>query len=156
MIIKNSEKGQTLLEAVIALSVLVITLAAIAISIVIALNNSIFLKNQNLANKYAQEGIEHIRNLKITDFGEYKLKATVGSVYCLDGSFEFSPLPCIINVGSFKRDVRFESGGGCGSGGIETIVSVRWTSGKCPTSGLDNYCHKAQVSSCFYDDSVQP
>lgn len=77
-----NNSGQTLLEAVVAIGILVVILTASATAIITSINNATFTKNQNLANKHAQEGMEYIRNLKRSNFGTFNLIAE--GVYCMD------------------------------------------------------------------------
>ena len=48
---KNSQSGQTIIEAVVALMTILLIMTAIAIVIISGLYNSRFIKNQNEANK---------------------------------------------------------------------------------------------------------
>jgi len=155
----KADKGQTLIEAIVALVALLITLAAISISIVIAISNSTYVKNQNLASKYAQQGMEYFRNLKANnsvvpvDPPEYF--KTLSGDYCFDddNNLTKSNGDCVVNISdnqiSFKRKVNFENNPSL-CNGTKVTVSVSWTSGKC-TNENNRYCHKSQLVSCFTD-----
>lgn len=56
-----SEKGQTLLELIVVISVSVIIIGALVFATIASLRNAQFSKNQSLATKLAQEGIERVR-----------------------------------------------------------------------------------------------
>lgn len=56
-----SERGQTLLELVVVMSVSVIIIGALVFATIASLRNAQFSKNQSLAAKLAQEGIERVR-----------------------------------------------------------------------------------------------
>lgn len=56
-----SEKGQTLLELVVVVAVSVIIVGALVFATIASLRNAQFSKNQALATKLAQEGIERVR-----------------------------------------------------------------------------------------------
>ncbi|MBI2195691.1 MAG: hypothetical protein HYU48_01445 [Candidatus Levybacteria bacterium] len=60
----NSQKGQTLIEALIGLAVAVAIISAIVIAVISSLSNAQLTKNQNQANHYAQEGMEIVRQIR--------------------------------------------------------------------------------------------
>jgi Tfp pilus assembly protein PilV len=60
----KNQKGQTILEIVISLSVLALVLGGLVVVIINSLKNSQFSKNQAQATKLAQEGLETIRSMK--------------------------------------------------------------------------------------------
>ncbi|MBI3069818.1 MAG: hypothetical protein HYY87_00750, partial [Candidatus Levybacteria bacterium] len=55
------QKGQTLIEVLLALGTAVVVLSATVVAVLSALNNAQFSKNQSLATQYAQEGMEVMR-----------------------------------------------------------------------------------------------
>ena len=57
----TNEKGQALLEIVVALAVVVIVVSALVKLITISIKNASFARNESLATKYAQEAIEKVR-----------------------------------------------------------------------------------------------
>lgn len=63
MYLKN-QKGQNLIEIVVMLGVLMVVLSSVVIVTVNGLKNSQFAKNQLLATKLAQEGIDNIKLAK--------------------------------------------------------------------------------------------
>lgn len=91
----GSDKGQTLLEATIALAALLIILSATATAVITGVNNSIFVRNQNNANKLAQEGMEFIRKIKTDDYIYFlSLRGNpvgVSSYYCIPNSPSYPP-----------------------------------------------------------------
>lgn len=149
-------RGQTLLEALIALTVLVIILGAVATAILTSINNSSYIKQQAQANKLAQQGMEYIRD-KISNnttnpsaFVTYA--GYVGSARCLGAISPPAPMSAtscgmVANIPPFMREVTFSSGASCGiaANGLSVTVSVYWTSGKCTTS----FCNSQKVTSCF-------
>ncbi len=62
-------KGQTLLELVVGLGILLVVLGAAAISTTQGLRNSQFSKNQAQATKLAQENMEIVRTIKNSNLG---------------------------------------------------------------------------------------
>ena len=58
---RKSEIGQSLLEVMVALAVSTLVLTSLVSAVVVSVRNARFAKNQSLATKYAQEGIEKVR-----------------------------------------------------------------------------------------------
>ena len=58
---KKSEIGQSLLEVMVGLGVTTLVLTSLVSAVVVSVRNARFAKNQSLATKYAQEGIEKVR-----------------------------------------------------------------------------------------------
>lgn len=61
---KFSQKGQSILEIIITLSILGLILGSLVIVIVNSLKNSQFSKNQSQATKLAEEGLDSVRTMK--------------------------------------------------------------------------------------------
>ena len=59
-----NEKGQTLLELIVVVAVSVIVVGALVFATIASLRNASFSKNQSLATKLAQEGIEKVRSAR--------------------------------------------------------------------------------------------
>lgn len=171
---KKLEKGQIIIEAIIALASLLILIAAIAVVITTSLANSTFSSNQDMANKHAQEAIESIRNLAQSNatFQVGSQDSTVfnlqGASFCMgdDGQISLAQnvgagTPrdgCGVNVAnSFVRTIEFVQNtcGGSPFNGVEVTTRVAWSSGKCtcPDTATctisERYCHDAQLVSCF-------
>lgn len=166
-------RGQTLIEVLIALSIAVVIVAAVAVSVLSALNNAQFTKNQNMATQYAQEGMEIVRNLRNSDWNNFK---NLSGLYCLDknnptlfirdgsvpqGCSHGGSAPQNVDA-LFVRQVDIEYSplpgpvpAPCSSNERKVTVSVSWASGKC-TNTNNVYCHSAKVSSCFNDVVIRP
>lgn len=71
----SKEKGQTLVEVLVALTVGIVVIGALAIATIVSLRNSQFSQNQLLATKLAQEGLDLVRTLRDRDG---KLSGTIG------------------------------------------------------------------------------
>jgi type II secretory pathway pseudopilin PulG len=161
----ESRKGQTLLEALIALSALVIILTAVSVAVLTSINNSSFLKQQNQANKLAQQGMEYIRD-RINSSNKFSTYSVLTGAKCFNevssgyggsGGTEIilaNSCAGVANIGGFIREVTFVSQDCDTSGavldfsdGLQAKVDVYWSSGKCPVT--DTFCHKQEVRSCF-------
>jgi Tfp pilus assembly protein PilV len=172
-----NQKGQGLIEALIALGAAVIIIAAMTIAVITALNNADFSSYQNLATNYAQQGIEIIQQksqLSWTDTSKYQ------GIYCLSqGVTNVVPIPageedCPVNVDNkFVRELDFikitpqldcaNSTTPCCFQGPQNIncaltpelcssqvnVTVKWTDGKCSSSS--DFCHQVVLNSCITD-----
>lgn len=57
-------KGQSIIEVIVALSLVAIVVLALVRVTISSIQNSSFAKNQQIATQYAQEGIENARKLK--------------------------------------------------------------------------------------------
>lgn len=158
------EKGQSLIEVLVALAISVVVITAVTLATISALYNSQFSKNQNLASQYAQQGMEIIRKIKVSDPSTF---SSLSGEYCmaegctlLNGNIGDDCGPPSGNCNSkktgeiFVREANIDrQSSRCdpdnvGSpSAVEAKVSVSWSDGKCP---LDNvYCHSAELVSCL-------
>ncbi len=178
MHISRNQKGQIVIEAVIALAALLILIAAIAVVITTSVSNATFSSNQDLANKHAQEAIERIRNLaqSNTTFQVGSQDTTVfsleGASFCMgdDNTITLAENQgagtprdgCGVNVAnSFVRTVEFAQNT-CASEsfqGVEVTTRVAWSGGKCKCPDVatctiaERYCHEAILTTCFQKPS---
>lgn len=154
----NKQKGQMMVEALIALGVAVIIIAAITSMIISALSNAIAAKNQDLATQYARQGMEVIRNISKTNWnyfkdldGKYCLKQ--GSTVNLDPYDPAYPKQdgCDKNMGIFSRRVQVDPGSSSGcQDSVNVTVSAYWSDNKC-TNSENLLCHSVKLESCFSD-----
>jgi type II secretory pathway pseudopilin PulG len=160
-------KGQVLIEAIVALAVISFVLAGIVAALIAAVNNSTFAKNQNLATNIAQEGIDISRDLKESGFSSFTVD---NSTFCLEKNSEGENIlrqksnqsPCLVIGGIFTREIYVdydslsgqgsdERGGSpvvkCGSG-VFIASTVSWNDSRCEGS---ESCHVVELNSCFSD-----
>lgn len=153
----RNQKGQVLIETLIALGVAVIVIAAITTIVIASLNNVVTAKNQDMASGYAKQGIETVRNIAKNSWNNFLVMDKIN--YCLDKDAS-SPTPkgingCGQNVDNFVREITINHlSTGCEyddpDNPINThvLVSVSWTDGKC--TDRDNlFCHSVKLESCF-------
>lgn len=145
-----NNKGQGLIEALIALGAAAIIVSAIAIVVITSVSNSTFSKNQNLATQYAQQGIDILRSQSASDWTSF---ATRSGAFCLNGgtnNLGSSVVSCTTpNVDNFFiREVTITQGSSSCSGNVKVSVDVSWRDGKC-TSSSDLYCHSVLLDSCL-------
>ncbi len=157
---KFDSKGQTIIEAIVALAALLIVITAIATVVIAGLSNSQFVKNQSLANKYAQQGLELVHNIQTNDLSRFA--AFTDGTYCINDSVNPPTVTTcagdtVNTAGVFIRTVGITNGsdtlaiGPCSYNQTRIDVKVKWSSGKCDAD--DHFCHKANLVSCFYNSS---
>ena len=149
---KYKQKGQSLIEALVALGAAVLVVSAITISVITALNNVQYTKNQNLAAQYAQQAMEIMRQTSSSNWTLFSSYPT--GTYCLDEGTSLlraaDPATsfCGQNYGIFVREVDIKPNATKCVGGILTIVIVSWSDSKC-TDTSNTYCHSVELDSCF-------
>jgi hypothetical protein len=170
-----NQKGQGLLEALVALSAAVIIIAGMTIAAITAVSNSDFAKYQSLATDYAQQGMEIVKQQSQLDWYD---TATYSGTLCLpQGATALPPVRVYacsdINVGNmFIRQVDIQNippSPSCNNStspccifganvdctknpqscSSQVTVTVKWTDGKCSSSS--DFCHKVAISSCLQD-----
>jgi len=65
--IKNTNSGQSIIEVIIALSLVVVVMVGLITVTTRSIKNSSFARDQRTATKYAQESLENSRKLKEDD-----------------------------------------------------------------------------------------
>lgn len=140
-------KGQSLIEVLVALGIISTIIIAVATVVITSLNNTQLSKDQNLATKYAQEGLEITRSIRNRDFTAF---SSLTGTYCLPKNAEnlgTSQSGCTIpNIDHFIRSIQIEHTPGCGTNVSKITAVVSWRDGKCTTN---SYCHKSQLETCL-------
>lgn len=153
----KSQKGQTLIELVVALAVGIIVVSALAIAILSSLGNAQFSRDQSLATSYAQQGMEHVRRLRDENWTSF---SALNGLYCI-GSNPQTPFSsnktttdCNLTgkIGSFLiREATIEPGtiaNKCNSNSVSVSVRVKWSDGKCRNAST-LFCHKVELKGCI-------
>lgn len=149
LMFKTKNKGQTLIEFVVALSFIAMIATAITTATVTTLNNAEFSNNQSLATKYSQEGMEIVRTIRDNNYTAF---GKLNGVYCLpQGQITLSSGSCtspnVANI--FIRKITISTGAlasQCGANSSLVTVSDSWTDGKC---AANSYCHASTLISCL-------
>ena len=171
------QKGQTLMEILIAFSALILILGAVVLGITKSLSNTQSTKSQNLANSYAQEGLAIIRQIRDSDWDKFFSYAEDVN-HCINENLELiSSDFCIDNyaIGSgeekiFSRRAKLDhqSSKCCPDNtdtcdplvrGSEVSVIVSWSDNKCPIvdddidldGERDKLCHNVKLVTCFFN-----
>lgn len=141
------QKGETLLEALAALAIIGIVIAAVATTIISALSNTIYNKNTTLATKFAQQGMEEVRKIRNANYTAFR---TYDGTYCLAKGQEglgIAQSSCqVANVDTFVRSVQIEQVPGCSADVARVTVNVAFRDGKCQGN---SYCHVQSHMSCL-------
>lgn len=164
----RSQKGQTLLEVLLAFGVSLLVLGATIFGITVSLSNTQYTKNQNLANSYAQEGMAVVRQIRDSDWTTFsQYAAAANTAYCLgqdpvelkkltlpnQNCLGQSPVPAV--GGIFSREVKFEhNSSSCDAIGSKVVVKVSWADSKCPVG--TPLCHKVELITCFANIDQKP
>lgn len=127
---KENISGQSMIETLIALGIGVLIMVALVQSIVTSIKNSQFAKNQTLATRFSQEGIELIRGVrdKLGWPGFYNsFNATTKCLGGSDYTLWSTTLPCSVNAGDiFVRQASLSDPEGAGNQ-ILVVVTTVWT-----------------------------
>lgn len=126
---KNGEVGQSIIEAVVAVSIVAVITVALVSAITVSIRNATYGKNKSLATKYVNEGIEAVRSIRDDDWLSFYDNAGIGTFidHGLDhssGQWQFNdssdtPAANFTRIASLKRisiDI------------IEVKVIVSWSS----------------------------
>ncbi len=169
-----TNKAQTLVEVIIALGAAVIIVTAITKVVIASLANTQFSRDQVIATQYAQEGIEFMKRMKVTNWSTFNTYAT--GTYCLGGdissisSLTSAGTGCGVNVGNIYvrtiyilRNSSFcltptvpaPSPTTVPTNGTQITSTVSWTDPKC-TDANTPYCHSTKHSTCFSDYGLIP
>ncbi len=159
------EKGQSLIEVLVALGVSVIIITAIVMSVVLAIVNAQFAKSQNLATSYARQGMELIRQLSRSNWTAFNNYSNTD--YCLGSNNvleEKALLPngeCPKNVGNFIREVQIDhNSDSCqiaqspANYGSKVTVTIYWNDSKCGSDSI--FCHQVGLDSCLQNINAVP
>jgi len=162
---KYNEKGQTLIEVIVAIVLCSLILVGVTKLIASSFTNVDFSENQVNASSYAQQGMAYIGNLHDTDYATFS--GDIGKKFCLDdntppdftqdnGSTDcvsgLHPNITTANGAKYIRSIDLVSGGSC-SGNTQVTVTVQWNDKDCcpinsPTCS-NQYCHNSQLVSCY-------
>lgn len=143
----TKQKGETLIEALGALAIISVVIAAVASVVISSISNATYNENVTQATKYAQQGMEQVRQIRNTDYAGFQL---YDGTYCLakdQQTLGNKQSACTTpNVNTFIRSVQIDQKPGCSKNVPKVSVDVSFTDGKC-SSGV--YCHKQTYTTCL-------
>jgi type II secretory pathway pseudopilin PulG len=129
--IKHSAQGQSLIEVVVAIAVVILIVSGLIIAVISSLRSAQSSKARSVSTKLTQDGIESIRNLRDSGWATFISKSSATS-WCLgtDGLLTDHP-PCPQNIVTggitFIRTVLIADTGGDQA---TVTVTVTWTEGQ--------------------------
>ncbi len=140
MKIFSTHEGQTLVEVLVAIAIVTLVLVAIVSRSVEAVRNANYARNQVLATRFAQEGIEWARRerdrmswanytaaLDAADVTYCVPDVLTGDIEVLTGGACNNGTPADFIAGTiFLRDVRFQLQTPASGEFVEVAVSVTW------------------------------
>jgi len=141
---KIDRKGIILIEALLALTVIVVVMTALVTALVSALSSTTFSNEQTQATAYAQEGIEIARALKNFEFATFE-SIPNGEYNFGDGSTSIPGTSALIGLKFERKIVVKKTSSECATGIFVSSI-VKWSGSRC-TSG--DRCHKVIFNSCF-------
>ncbi len=166
------QKGQTLIEILVALSIAAVLVSATSVAVLSALSNAEFAKQQSLASQYADQGIEIIRSMRNNDYSNFQ---QLSGTYCMASScnslvntssnacgISTDPtgvISCGQNVSTFVRTVNVSPTNAgatdCNTAGYKVSVNVAWADAKC-TDSTKPFCHILTISTCLSNYQIEP
>lgn len=181
MIIK-SQKGETLVEAIIALAVAVAIATGIVIAVITALSGATSNQASNFALNYAQEGSDLVKDQASNNFTAFHALPDT-NYYCFDAEattliadsndpdYNYDPTKCpdsSTNISgqdtNYLRKIYINQSGCdsrkgscsqvCASGTVFVASIVSWSDAKCKSTSPN--CHKVEIDSCLTDVNKIP
>lgn len=125
---RHNQHGQTLVEMIVVVTIVVLLATGIVAVTTVSLARSQTSKIRSEAVTHAQAGLELARGLRDTSWADFVVKGSAaGSTYCVG---TFTPPPCSVNInGTFTRFVRLQF---TQVAGVDTMIvtsSVSWGAG---------------------------
>jgi Tfp pilus assembly protein PilV len=115
------KKGQSLVEAIVALAIALIVITGLVVLAVGAVRTATLSKNRSLAVQYAQEGIEALRSIRDRDFSE--LPASGGPHRLVWTGSEWTAIAGTETITIFKRSFTASEPSG---GKLRFDLTVSW------------------------------
>lgn len=135
----TKQQGQSLVEVVVAVGVVVILVTGLIVGTTSALKTSQYGRSKSQAIKYAQEAMELTRQLRNNGWATFAARS---GLWCLDkvGAWIQGAGTCPLNIDNlFTRSATFTWN--VGSSRMEVVVNVSWSDG----GGL----HNTQLTTYF-------
>lgn len=159
----NNQKGQTILEVLLAFSILAIIVTSITIASVVSLSNTDLSRDQNLAAEYSEGGMEMMRQVRDIDYqnftklsGHYCLPITCSSYGSCSQAQTALATACPTPTNGFIRDVNIikpsASSNTCQNPldsvkSTQLTVTTSWNNNTCNAS--NPYCKQTIIISCL-------
>lgn len=118
---KFEKKGQSLVEAIVAIGITVLVILGLVVLAVGAVRSATLVRNRSLAVQYAQEGMEALRSVRDRNFAELPTSGVNRVVWT--GS-EWSTLAGTEVLDSFTRSFTSTQ---VSPGKLRVVMTVAWT-----------------------------
>ncbi len=144
---RKNEKGQSLFEIIVAISLIALIITSIVSITSIALKNNVHARNQSLAVDYTQEAYEHLRSIKNENWDAFYPYSSddPGTTWCMNtlenpltNSGDCDDVETIDNKGTqFTREATLVRNS---INSISVNIEVSWSeSGKSFTNKIYTY-----------------
>lgn len=161
----KKQNGQSLLEVLIALSVIILVVTALVRVVTISIRSSDYARNASTATAYATEAMEKIRSFRdqktwdefksptFTDhakfFGQDTSVADYGSKNCSGTTSDFANYSALLLDGIFVRCSELVYGGTAPNDYVKATVIVSWLEYDTVTKA--DLPKKVEIVSYFYN-----
>jgi Tfp pilus assembly protein PilV len=139
---KQTQTGQSLIEVIVMLAVVVMVVTGLVVGTVSSLKVTTFSSNKSQGTKYAQEGMELVRKDRDTSWSTFLARS--GRTYCIPsgGDAWTESNSCLVNIDTgtsqFTRSAQFTWDG---TSTMTVTVTVSWQDG--------GNTHTSQITSNF-------
>lgn len=151
----KGSRGQTLIEALIALTAIILIMTGTTVAVITSLSNAGQIKTEGRVDKVAQQGMEYIRNQVVNSGTLFTQYYAINGSRCLSSTYVMTiptsgdcAAAALIDA-KYRRIVTFTPAQCEGAGftdGLKVRVDVAWYDTKCTGTTL---CHNKEVTSCF-------
>lgn len=133
----HAQQGQSLGEVVVALGVAVLMAAGLLVGMTVSLRNTESARTRSQAVKFAQEAIEAVRQLRDSDWAEFRGRS---GLWCLSESGDWSQASVCPKLATiFTRGVQFSWNNG--EARMDVTATVSWNDG--------NTTHTSELTTFF-------
>jgi len=122
MLSLRARKGQSLVEAVVAIGISLVVITGLVVLAVGAVRTATLSRNRSLAVQYAQEGMEALRSVRDRDYTE--LPSSGGPYRVVWTGSEWNTLAGTETLGMFTRSFAVSEPA---AGKLQFDLSVTWT-----------------------------
>lgn len=134
---RNNQKGQTLVEVIVASGIVTLVLSGLVSAITYGLTSVQFSRNKALATKYAQESLEWVRSKRDVSANWatfYSTYASTPTTYCMSTLSWSTTSPCTTPINDaydkFVRTVTLTGNGAPDNDRILVQAVVTWNEGR--------------------------
>lgn len=166
----RSQKGQTLIEALLALTIVIVIITAVVISVIYSVSNSVKNKSETVALDFAQESMNILKDAKSADYSTFTTTYPSVGWKCFPQDADAPDTTDCTDNNIVDEDNNFKAlrkvyidPTGKGTDGVTQKCNanvyfvasvVYWTDGSC--KAVSPNCHKIEIDSCFTNTSNLP